>query len=182
MGEFHSETKEGKIAYNPSAPLDERETWVYALRNGGYTFYFSAHRTNGQGMDIVARRPAWIRRFLATHKIEYVDEPPKEVATAVDERVAIAEEPLEVTPLQTQCSGCGAEYLVDVLPKMDLQIDGRMAQRVVEEYCPDCDTAMISKTTYEPNHTYAHEITDLDPDDFDDSDVEIWEHARRHVD
>jgi len=180
MCNFHSQTSDGNVAYNQSTELDKEEKWVYAKENGGYTLFFSVHRVDGAITEITGRRLEWIRRFLAMHDVEYVNTTPEQVADAVDERVEIVEEPLDVTPLKTSCSGCGADYLVDVLPKMDLKIDGLRAQRVIEEYCPKCETPMVHKATCESKAPYSLDLAGFDPADFDDSDVNIWEHARRY--
>jgi len=125
----------------------------------------------------------WIRRHLGFDK--YM-EPPEFVKEAVGERVEFVEEPNAVTFMNQECEKCREEYLVDVAPKIDLLIDGYYAQRIIEEYCPDCGLPLIERNTFNPPRQYDMEFHNenspakhqFDPEELDISNY-TWEHARR---
>ena len=183
LGEFLSKTDRDTVAHLPATRGREQEVWVYSLDNANYSFYISVHTKDEEVLDIQARRMEWIRRHLGFDK--YV-EPPDYVKEAVDERVEFVEEPNALTFMDQECVKCQEEYVVDVAPKIDLVIDGYYAQRIIEEYCPDCGQALIERDTFNPPRQYEMAFHDdnvssrhrFDPEEVDIS-KHTWEHARR---
>ncbi|WP_256546702.1 hypothetical protein [Halobellus inordinatus] len=169
-----------KVGYLASGAED---IWVYALPESNYTFHFSVHTKDGRVVKIQAREIEWITDHAAD--FEYV-KPPDFVRDVVKERVEIVVDPNALAILEDNCVRCQKEYLVDVTPKIDLLIDGRYAQRVIKEYCPDCDQPLIQRKTFQPPKQYAAEFhNDNAPPEhrFDLEEVDIssytWEHARQ---
>ncbi|WP_159903654.1 hypothetical protein [Salinirussus salinus] len=183
LGEFLSKTDRDTVAHLPATVGREEEVWVYSLDNANYGFFFSVHTKDGKVVDIQARRMEWIRRHLGFDK--YV-EPPDFVKEAVSDRVEFVEDPNALAILDTECVKCNEEYQVDVTPKIDLLIDGRVGQRMIEEYCPDCGYSLTQRQTFNPPKQYEAEFhnENAPPEhQFDPEEVDIsaytWKHARR---
>jgi hypothetical protein len=166
LGEFLKRADgDNEVAYLER--VDE-DLWVYALPNLHYTFHFSVHTSDGEIEKIQARNMEWIKKHAPV--FEYV-QPPDFVRDAVEERVELVEDPDALAVLKDTCVRCQEEYLVDVTPKTDLLIDGYYAQRMIEEYCPDCGQPLIQRSTFHPPKQYDSEEVDISE--------YTWRHARR---
>lgn len=179
FGEFLKRLNDEEVAY---LQLEGNEHYVYAVANGDYTFHFSVQTQDEEVIDIHARKMEWIQKHVV--EFEYVM-PPTFVRTAVDNRVEIVEDPIAFGILYETCDQCQEEHLADVRPKMDLLVDGKFAQRVTEEYCPECGTPMIDRTTVSQPRLYEWRRfnEDAPPEDqFEITETDInsktWEHSR----
>jgi hypothetical protein len=180
LGEFLKEANGDKAA---RVERGDQQLWVYALPNANYTFHFSVRTENGTVKKIQARNMEWVTDHVRL--FEYV-EPPSVVRNAVDERVELVEDPNALAILNEECVKCQKEHLADVTPKIDLLIDGYYAQRVIEEYCPDCGQPLTQRQTFQPPRQYeaAFHNENAPPEhQFEPEAVDIseytWEHARR---
>ncbi|EMA11564.1 hypothetical protein SAMN05443574_103298 [Haloarcula vallismortis] len=170
----------GKTDRDTAAHLSEddkdAEVWIFSLHNADYGFIFSVHTEDEKVVDIQARDREWILQHLRFD--EYV-EPPGFVREAVEERVEFAEDPDALATLEDNCLMCSKEYKVQVTPKIDLLIDGWYAQRVIQEYCPECDRSLTQKKTFNPPRQYETGS----PYEFSSEEADIteytWRHARR---
>ncbi|WP_336327594.1 hypothetical protein [Halovenus sp. HT40] len=169
FAEFLKRANGDEVAY---LQRGDEDIWVYALPKLKYTFHFSIQSEDGEVKKIQARNLDWIDKHVAV--FEYV-EPPTVVSDTVEERVELVEDPDALAVLKDTCVRCQEEYLVDVTPKIDLLIDGYYAQRMIEEYCPDCGQPLIQRSTFHPPKQYQEE--------FQQEEIDIseytWKHARR---
>ena len=154
LAEFLSKTDKDTAVHIADAPGCDEEIWPFSFHNGGYGFIFSVQTKDEKVVDIQARQIEWVRRNLGLG--EFV-EPPDYVGEAVEERVEFREDPNALAVLDARCVRCQEEYFEDVTPKIDLVIDGYYAQRIIEEYCPDCGRPLIQRRTLNPPHQYEPE-------------------------
>lgn len=174
---FLHETADGNVAYNPATEEEPEQHWVFNWENAGYNFNFLvSDREDVLGMEIRARDIQWVGQFLYNREIEYVEEPCEQVQQLLSECVEIREEPLDIGEMKKYCSGCHLHHRVNVMPKMDLVIDGEPAQRIFKEQCPECGEDMVAKKTYniKTEGEYPKERGDLEADD-------LWRYSRRSL-
>jgi len=174
---FLHEIADGNIAYNPGTEEDEERHWVFNWKNGGYNFNFVVHdRRDRRGLQIYAKDIQWIGSFVYHHDVEYVEEPCETVRELVSESVEIREEPLDIGVMDKYCPSCSTLHEVKVMPKMDLVIDGKPAQRIFEETCRECGESFVEKKTYNIRRQgeYPKRREELDAD-------ELWEFSRRSL-
>jgi hypothetical protein len=172
---------EDRVAYHPEDRDSESVdgTYLVCRENAGYRFFISVEVEDGDVAELEARTQGWINRFASFQGPEYVDDLPEGIGEEVSERTRFMENPPDVCPFQLDCSYCGfSSEPVDVIPKLDLRIDGKTVFRVFEEYCPECGKVSVSKTKVEPPSSLGVEMVDLDPDTYEVPREDLWEHSR----
>jgi len=164
LGEFLEKANGEQVAYLESR---DENIWMYALPNSDYTFHFSVHTKDGEVQRIQARRLEYIQCDLPL--VDYM-EPPGFVRDAVDQRVEIIEDPDALAVLEDECIRCMESYVVTVMPKADLLIDGCYSQRLIQKSCPDCGQPLVQRKTWQPPQSYETSEVDLS---------KTWSHGRR---
>jgi len=167
FAEFLSKADGDQVAYLETDGID---FWVYALPNNDCTLHFAVQTRDGEVVELNSCELDWV--IDQSPVFEFV-EPPQFVAEEVENRVGVAEEPDELTQLGKECVRCQKDYLVTVTPKLDLLIDGCYAQRIIEEYCPECGHPLIQRKTYPEPGSYEDIEEDADLSEY------TWRHARR---
>ena len=149
--------------------------------DGEHGLIFSVHTNERQVTNIRAREHDWL--FDRLDDGDFVDVP-QFIRNEIDERVEIVEDPRDIAILDDNCVRCQIDYRADVIPKVDLQIDGLLAQRIIQEYCPECGGHLVNRRTINPPEQYTMEWqkdfvpeAQFEPEEVDLSD-HTWEHAR----
>lgn len=163
FAEFLNRADGDKVAY---MAVDGVEFWVYAYPNAGYTLHFAVQTQGCEVVELNSCELDWVMEQSPV--FEFVN-PPSFVSEEVERRVEVVEDPDAVTQLGKECVRCQEDYLVTVTPKLDLLIDGCYAQRIIEEYCPECGQPLVQRKTY-PN-----------PSEYEDHYVDVTEHTWRHA-
>ena len=184
FGEFLAKTDRTTALLLPDTADTNGDIWVFSMHtdDGEYGLIFAVHTAEEQVTNIRAREHNWIFRHLDDG--DFADAP-QFIRGEIDERVEIVEDPRDLAILKDTCARCQIDYLADVVPKVDLQIDGLYAQRIIREYCPECGGPLGNRRTINPPQEYTMEWhtevvepeDQLDPEEVDLSD-HTWEYAR----
>lgn len=163
-----------KVAYLPPTEKFPDELWIFDWMNAGYHLNFTVgRREEDKVLEVRGRDIQWIGRKIYNKEMELVQQPCEQVQKLVDESVEIREEPIDVAAMHTSCTGCSKRYSVEVMPKMDLLIDGYPAYRVFEEQCPKCGKQLVDKVVYPSSEQREYYDSVSEVEDL------LWPHSRR---